>query len=48
MLDRIDEIKKLAIQMRDRTSVNDGHYELLQQVSDLCDDLLSHFVDDGR
>lgn len=48
MIDRINEIKKLAIGMRDTTSTNDERRAKLQRVSDICDDLLHHFIDEGR
>lgn len=48
MIECIGEIKELVIEMRDTTSTNDTHHAKLQQVSDLCDDLLHHFIDDGR
>ena len=48
MIAIITQIRKLAVDMRTATSVNDIHREKLQAVIDLCDKATTHFIDDGR
>jgi|GEM_PF-5615669 len=48
MIDNIQQIKKIALGMRDVTSKNDGRREMMQDISDRCDVLLDHHIDDGR
>ena len=48
MVDVIYSIKKIAIDMRKTTSVNDDRYDKLQDIIELCDEYTDHFTDDGR
>jgi len=48
MIDKIAIIKKITLAMRSATSVNDDRYERLTDISDICDDMLTHFIDDGK
>lgn len=48
MIDIIRSIKNIALDMRKTTSRNDVRHEMLQDQIDLCDELLTHYIDDGR
>ena len=48
MIDIIRQIKKLATEMRAATSTNDDRHETLRDISDLCDEAMKHFTDDGK
>ncbi len=48
MLGIINSIKNLALEMRKTTSTNDDNHERLQDISDLCDELINRVGDDGR
>lgn len=48
MLGIINSIKNLALEMRKTTSTNDDNHERLQDISDLCDELIGRVVDDGK
>lgn len=48
MFDQLNKIKTTAIEMRDTTSKNDDRREDLQNIINICNELISHFIDDGR
>jgi len=48
MINHIRQIKKLALEMRNKTSRNDARRERMQEICDLVDELQAHHIDDGR
>ena len=48
MVDVISSIKKIAIDIRMTTSANDDRHDKLQDIIELCDEHVDHFIDDGR
>lgn len=48
MIEELQKIKRTAIAMKETSSVNDIHYDQLQDIVDIVDDLLVHYINDGR
>jgi len=48
MLSDIQRIKAVASELRDTTSQNDPQRDKLQFIVDECNELIIHYVDDGR
>lgn len=48
MMDILHNIKKIAIDMRNHTSNNDTRYEAMQDIIELCDEGITHFINDGK
>jgi len=48
MTDEIRSIKKIAIDMISTTSRNDDRREKLQDIIELCDEHIAHFIDDAK
>ena len=48
MITIVRGIRERAVTMRDTTSRNDPHRQMLQEIVDFCDKLSDHFIGDGR
>jgi len=48
MIDKIAIIKKITLAMRSTPNISCEQYERLTDISDICDDMLTHFIDDGK
>jgi len=48
MITIIRSIKNIALEVRQTTSVNDDRHEQMQDIAELCDELLIRCIDDGR
>jgi hypothetical protein len=47
-MNQIKNIRSIATQLQAESSIHDPSQTKLARIVDLCDDLMTHFVDDGR
>ncbi len=48
MIDLFSSIKRIMADMQSHTSANDPRYEAMRDVIEMCDEGMSHFIDDGK